>query len=255
MNILIWNEKNKKEQSRQTKKQYPDGMQSAIAKIFEAEKDISIKISWQHLPDDGLSQEELEWADVLIYWAHTMHAKLADETAKRVAKRVNDGMGAIFLHSSHPSKPFTLICGASGSLHWREDGKHERLYNINPQHPIAAGVPCEILLEQEEMYGEPFDCGKPDDVIFVGWFPGGEIFRSGMTYTYGKGRVFYFQPGHETFGTYNNPDICRVIYNAAMWVTGKNERSEPYEISKDCKFVRAKEKSKARFGKKQKQSL
>ncbi|MBQ8312966.1 MAG: ThuA domain-containing protein, partial [Clostridia bacterium] len=68
-----------------------------------------------------------------------------------------------------------------------------------------------------EMYGECFDIPRPDDIIFIGWFAGGQVFRSGVTFTRGRGKIFYFQPGHEEAPVYEHPDIQRIITNAVRW--------------------------------------
>ncbi len=221
MNVTIWNERACEEQRGKQKKAYPDGMQNAIAKIFPADK-FNVTISSQNLEDDGLSEELLSKTDVLVYWAHTLHEKLSDDTAQRVLNFVNGGMGAVFLHSSHVSKPFKRIMGTSGSLKWREDGRHERIYTVSPYHPIANGIPESFVLKKEEMYCEYFDIPTPDEIVFIGWYPGGEIFRSGFTYRSGEGRVFYFQPGHETFPIYYNENVKKILYNAVLWA-GKED--------------------------------
>lgn len=236
MNITIWNERACEEQKGKQKKVYPDGMQRAIADIFPKDE-FNITISSQNLEHDGLSDELLSKTDVLIYWAHTLHNKLSDDTAQRVYDYVSDGMGAIFLHSSHVSKPFKKIMGTSGSLKWREDGRHERLYTVNPYHPIAKGVPESFVLKKEEMYCEYFDIPTPDDIIFIGWYPGGEVFRSGFTYHAGKGRVFYFQPGHETYPIYHNKNIRKVIYNATLWAGGKDTPVNETFVKESCSMV------------------
>ena len=74
----------------------------------------------------------------------------------------------------------------------------------------------------EEMYGERFDIPAPETLIFLSWFSGGELFRSGCCYTRGRGKIFYFRPGHESYPTYLNPDDRRVIANAARWVAPSN---------------------------------
>ncbi len=240
MNLLIWNEHAPEEQHGAIRKAYPEGMQQAVADVFRGENH-TITFGWQSQKDQGLSEEVLAKTDVLLYWAHCLHDQLSDAAAERVAAHVEAGMGAIFLHSAHWSKPFKKLSKGTGTLVWREDKKHERLFNVNPSHPIASGVPCEIFLPKDEMYGEPFGCGQPDEIIFIGWFPGGEIFRSGLTYYRGKGRVFYFQPGHETFPVYKNPGIMKILHNAAMWAAGKPEKSAPYPAADACKYVLPKE--------------
>ena len=74
-----------------------------------------------------------------------------------------------------------------------------------------------IELEHEEMYGEHFDVPQPDELVLISWFEGGEVFRSGCCYTRGLGKIFYFRPGHETYPTYYNEEVRKVIVNAAQW--------------------------------------
>ncbi len=138
-------------------------------------------------------------------------------------------MGFIALHSAHFAKPFKLLMGTSCSLRWR-DNEYERVWCVNPGHPIAGGIPPYFELENEEMYGEFFDIPQPESLVFTGWFRSGEVFRSGCCWTRGLGRVFYFQPGHETNPTYHNPIIQRIICNAVRWAAPVNRRD-----SLDCK--------------------
>jgi trehalose utilization protein len=110
------------------------------------------------------------------------------------------------------------LCGTcSAKLSWRENHELERLFIVNPGHPIVAGVPEYFEIPQEETYGEYFDIPQPDELIFISWFSGGEVFRSGFTLTRGKGRVFYFRPGHETFPVYHQKEVQTVITNAVRW--------------------------------------
>lgn len=240
MNITIWIEHAKETERGGVAAAYPDGMCGALAEIFIGSEH-KVRFSSQNLADDGLGSDILDSTDVLLYWAHAMHEKLKDETTERIAKRVSDGMGIIFLHSAHFSKPFKMLMGTSGSLKWREDGKHERLYTVAPRHPIANGIPENFFLEKEEMYGEYFDIPTPDDLIFIGWFPGGEVFRSGFTYHYGKGKIFYFQPGHETFPTYYDVNIRKIIYNAVHWVAGIKLTESKTFVKSTCDFKHSKE--------------
>ena len=126
-------------------------------------------------------------------------------------------MGLIVLHSGHFSKIFKRLMGTPCALKWREAGERERLWVVNPGHPIAEGIgPC-IELENTEMYGEPFSIPEPEEQVFISWFEGGEVFRSGNIWRRGNGKIFYFRPGHETYPIYHNPVIQRVIYNAVKW--------------------------------------
>lgn len=240
MRITIWNENSCGEEAKKVRKAYPNGMSNAIAEAMDS--DDHITISSRNEKEQGLSQELLDKTDVLIYWAHCFHDSIEDATVERIAKRVSEGMGIILLHSAHFSKIFKKLTNATGSLIWREDGKHERLYNVNPTHPIASGLPSQVFLEHEEMYGEPFDIGEFDDIVFVGWFAGGEIFRSGFTSHYGKGKIFYFQPGHETFPTYYNKSIKLILNNAKNWVAGKEVKIKPYAANTKCSHAAPKEK-------------
>ena len=154
--------------------------------------------------------------DVLIWWGHVQHDKVPDEVAERVQRAVLDGMGAIFLHSGHHSKPFRAIVGTNGNLSWGRNQK-EIVWNMMPSHPIAAGIPDHFLLEEEELYSEPFYIPQPDALVFGSWFEDGHIFRSGACFIRGAGKVFYFQPGHETCPSFYNSYVRRIITNAVYW--------------------------------------
>jgi trehalose utilization protein len=145
------------------------------------------------------------------------HDDVEDAIVDRVHERVLDGMGLIVLHSGHFAKIFKKLMGTTCNLKWREANERERLWVVKPGHPIVEGIGDSIVIEHEEMYGEFFDIPEPEELIFVSWFQGGEVFRSGCTYTRGKGRIFYFRPGHETYPTYHNEAIQRVIANGARW--------------------------------------
>ena len=131
-------------------------------------------------------------------------------------------MGLIVLHSAHYSKPFTGLMGTSCSLKWREAGEKERLWVIEHGHPIVEGLGEYFEIEHAEMYGEPFDIPEPDTLIFVSWFPGGEVFRSGCCYYRGRGKIFYFRPGHETYPIYYDENVRHVIANASRWAAPGN---------------------------------
>ncbi len=105
----------------------------------------------------------------------------------------------------------------SCDLKWREAGEKERIWVIEPGHPIAEGLGEYFEIPYTEMYGECFDIPAPDTLVFVSWFQGGEVFRSGRCYHCGKGKVFYFRPGHETYLIFHQPEVLRVIANAVHW--------------------------------------
>lgn len=180
------------------------------------------------MPENGLTEEVLSDTDVLLWWAHLAHEQVSDEVSKRVRDHVQRGMGVIFLHSAHMCKPMCDLLGTSNTLRWQE-GQSEHLWCCSPAHPIAKGVPVCIWLEEEEMYGEYFDIPSPDELIFIGGFSGGEVFRSGCVWNRGYGKVFYFQPGHETYRSYFQPDIRRIIQNAVHYLANPEMRGQKLE--------------------------
>jgi trehalose utilization protein len=214
--VVVWNEGRHEKSSEAIRKVYPDGIHGAIRDFLSRDGEIEVRTATLDDPDNGLPEGSLENTDVLIWWGHMAHGDVPDSLAERVQEAVLKGMGLIVLHSGHKSKPFMKLMGTSCSLKWRDDDR-ERLWCVNPTHPIAAGLPEHFELPREEMYGEFFDIPKPDEVVFLGWFAGGEVFRSGVTFRRGYGKVFYFQPGHEEFPTFHDGNIQKVITNAVKW--------------------------------------
>lgn len=168
-------------------------------------------------PSTGSHRRALDATDVLLWWGHKLHGAVEDAVVERVVARVHQGMGLIVLHSGHFSKPFKRLMGAPCSLRWREAGERERLWAINHAHPIVQGVGPAIELANSEMYGEPFLVPEPMETVFISWFEGGEVFRSGLTFQRGAGRIFYFSPGHETYPIYHHPGARQVLRNAVRW--------------------------------------
>ncbi len=195
---------------------YPQGVMGTIAQHLESCDDMQVTSVNMYMPEYGLPDKLLNETDVLIWWAHVAHDAIPDKLAEKIRDRVLKGMGFIPLHSAHPCKPLRALLGTSGSLRWRE-GDFCRVWNINPTHPIAQGIPESFELEEEEMYGEFFDIPKPDDLLFLSWYRGGEVFRSGCIWNRGYGKIFYFQPGHETSPSYHNPYVKKIIENAVRW--------------------------------------
>ncbi len=214
--VTIYNEYVHEREDEAIREVYPEGIHMTLKQQLEDEEITVRTVTLDDLPD-GLSDEVLAETDVLIWWGHIRHREVPDEVALRVQQAVLKGMGAIFLHSAHHSKPFRLLMGTSCNLTWREDGDSELVWVINPAHPIAQGIGRFIKLEHEEAYGEPFTVPEPDELVFIGTYDGGEVFRSGCCYRKENGRVFYFQPGHESYRTYHHPDVIRVLKNAIHW--------------------------------------
>lgn len=213
--VTVWNEFVHEREHEEIRAVYPDGIHNCIKEFLQCD-DIEVRTATLFMPEHGLSQEVLDNTDVLIWWGHMAHHLVSDEVVARVQKRIWEGMGLVVLHSGHHSKIFRTMMGTSCNLKWRDDDR-ERIWVAKPSHPIAQGIPEHFELEHEEMYGEHFDIPNPEDVVFMGWFAGGEVFRSGVTFTRGNGRIFYFQPGHESNPVYKNPIVQQVIRNAVQW--------------------------------------
>lgn len=217
--VLVWNEFRHEKSKETVKAIYPNGIHEAIAEFLGKEEDIEVRTAYLDMENCGITKEILDETDVIIWWGHIAHKEVPDEVANLVRDAVLDGMGAIFLHSGHHSKPFKALMGTSCNLTWRETGDSEILWVIDPSHPITRGIDRFFKLEGEETYGEPFVIPNPDKVLLIGNYSGGEVFRSGVLYERGNGTVFYFQPGHETFPTFYVPEVQTVIKNAVRFVT------------------------------------
>ena len=216
--VTVWNEFRHEKTDEKVKEVYPDGIHRVIARaLTEADDGLAVRTATLDEPDHGLTDDVLEATDVLVWWGHTAHDEVRDEVVDKVVRRVWDGMGFIALHSAHLCKPFRRLMGTECMLLWREDDKRETLWVVDPSHPIVAGIDAKIELPQTEMYGEWFQIPAPDEIVFISWFEGGEVFRSGCCWTRGRGRVFYFRPGHETLPIYHHPDVRRVIHNGVRW--------------------------------------
>jgi len=214
---LVWNENRHEQTNKLVQSLYPKGIHGALADALRATGTIEVETATLDEPEHGLTVERLAKTDVLLWWGHMAHGEVKDEIVERVQKRVWEGMGLIVLHSGHFSKIFKRLMGTPCALKWREAGENERLWVINRNHPIVAGLPEQILIEHEEMYGEPFSIPEPMETVLISWFEGGEVFRSGVTYQRGAGRIFYFRPGHEAYPTYHNEEVLQIIRNAVAW--------------------------------------
>jgi trehalose utilization protein len=217
LRVTVWNEFRHEKVHEQIRAVYPEGIHAVLAKRLRQEGHL-VQTATLDEPEHGLTEEVLANTDVLTWWGHMAHGDVDDRIVDRVQKRVLDGMGLVVLHSGHFSKIFQRLMGTSCSLIWREIGERERVWCVNPGHPVAAGLSEYFEVPHSEMYGEPFDIPEPDSLVFVSWFQGGEIFRSGAAYNRGRGKVFYFSPGHETLPIYYQAEVQQVIANAVKWV-------------------------------------
>ena len=232
--VTIWNEFRHEKTNETVKALYPNGLHALIGEFLSENDYIEVTLAALDDEEQGLPDELLENTDVLIWWSHTARKEVNDDLVEKIRTRVYLGrMGFIALHSAHNSKPFTRIVGTNGNLQWGRNPK-EIVWNMMPSHPIAAGIPDHFLIEEEEMYSEPFYIPCPDALVFGSWFEDGNIFKSGCCFIRGAGKVFYFQPGHETCKSFYNPYVRRIITNAVYWV---KPSVEGQEIPKGCPHI------------------
>ena len=214
---LVWAEGTAPEE------EYPNGINTTIAEHLNEHTDIVARAVAIDDQEQGVPEDALDWADVLLWWGHRRHDEVTDETVDRVERSVvEEGLGFVALHSGHYARPFTRLIGSSGDLGdvRTVDGETERVEVRAPDHPIAADV-APFALHQVEMFGEPFDIPDPETVVFHSTFSEGGEFRSGVTFSFGEGRGFYFRPGHETYRTYHHPSVRQVLVNAVRWAAAE----------------------------------
>lgn len=219
LRVTVWNEFRHELKPGKPAALYPKGMHTVIADYLRAQGGMDVRTATLDEADHGLPDDVLAQTDVLTWWGHLAHDEVSDALVEKIQRRVvMDGMGLVVLHSGHFSKIFKRLMGTSCDLKWREVGENERVWVLEPGHPVAAGLPEYIDIPHSEMYGERFDVPAPETLVFTSWFAGGEVFRSGCAYQRGRGKIFYFSPGHETFPIYYQPEVQRVISNAVRWV-------------------------------------
>jgi trehalose utilization protein len=221
LRVTVWNENLHEQHQESVKRIYPKGMHTPIAEGIQRERgrDVSVRTATFDEPEHGLTERMLAETDVLTWWGHEAHERVDDRIVDRVQARVLDGMGLVVLHSGHHSKIFKRLMGTTCDLRWRSDpgGEREVVWTVSPAHPIAAGVPQPIVIPHQEMYGEFFDIPRPDELVFISSFEGGEVFRGGCCFHRGAGRIFYFSPGDQEFPVYHQAEVQRVIANAVAW--------------------------------------
>jgi trehalose utilization protein len=231
--VTVWGENRHEQINPVVRGIYPDGMHATIAGGLRDLLGDEVVVDTRVLddPEHGMTEATLAATDVLLWWGHTAHEEVSDEVVERIQRHVLEGMGIIVLHSGHHSKIFRRLMGTTCSLRWRNDGSdRELVWTVSPRHPIAEGVPQPLVIPGQEMYGEFFDIPDPDELIFLSTFTGGEVFRSGITYRRGYGRVFYFSPGDEVYPVYHHPGVQRVLANGVRWARPTRAR-ESYLVT------------------------
>ncbi len=219
--VTVWHEHLHDKTNERVRTIYPDGMHTVIKSAIEETCGdlVEVRTALLEEPEHGLTDEVIENTDVLVWWAHAGHARVDDAIVEKLYHRVLDGMGLVVLHSAHYSKLFRRLMGTGCGLSWRVADERERLWIVDPGHPITQGLEGHAFeLDHTEAYGEPFDVPTPDELIFISWFEGGEVFRSGCVWKRGAGRIFYFRPGHETYPIYYDRNVRRVVGNGVTYV-------------------------------------
>ena len=219
INVVIWNEFRHERFEDACREIYPKGIHGCIQDFLGVNNDLNITLAALDDECQGLPNELLNETDVLIWWGHMAHHEVEDKLVEKIRQRVYAGkMGLIVLHSGHHSKVFKSVVGTTGNLSWGRDQK-EVMWNLYPTHPIAKGIPEYFTLELEELYCEPFYIPQPDALVFGAWYEDGFIFRSGVCFERGLGKVFYFQPGHEFCRSFYNEYVQKIITNAVYWAS------------------------------------
>ncbi|MDD3213874.1 MAG: ThuA domain-containing protein [Eubacteriales bacterium] len=222
---------------------YPKGIHGALGELFSTQPDMEVRTATMQDVDQGLSGENLEWADVMVYFSHKYWLGVSEDRVDAAQQRVLDGMGLVLLHSSHASKLFSRMLGTrTQCLRWREgrttsaqraegaaapenDGEWQRVWLVCPSHPIAEGLTGEYFtIPKDESYGEYFEIPQPEEQVFLTTSEGGEVLRSGCCWRRGSGKIFYFASGHETFPVYYQPEVQRVLVNAVHWAAPVSKR-------------------------------
>lgn len=223
--VTIWNEfvheQNDGPLGDYIRRIYPDGIHNYLKNALQAD-DLELRAVSLDMPGQGLPDSLLNDTDVLIWWGHCAHGQVEDSLVDRIQYRVLHGMGLIVLHSGHMSKIFRRMMGTACRLRWREVGEKERLWVVDPTHPIAQGLPETFVIPHSEMYGERFDIPDDGKIVFMSWYEGGNVFRSGVAFQRDFGKIFYFSPGHESYPIYHDVNIQKVITNAIRWTAPVN---------------------------------
>lgn len=222
--VVVWSE------GTAPKELYPSDINGAIAEGLKASplmKDWDVVVASIGDPDQGISDELLKKADVLIWWGHKKHGDVKDELVDKIEKRVKEeGMGFIALHSAHFAKPNKRLMGTPCSFAaYVCDNKEDIVSVVLPDHPICKGVAKTFTVPNEERYSDPYAVPKPDAVPLVGTQVRNdgtkEEAQLGFCWTVGKARYFYLQLGHETSPIFFNPEIRKVMANAVIWAAAK----------------------------------
>jgi trehalose utilization protein len=225
--VLAWSERTEPVEV------YPQGINGAFAEFLKNEKGVEVAVANLADPEQGAGEEVLRRTDVLIWFGHRKHKEVSDQTVDRVLSHIRDrGMGYLPIHSAHYARPFQKILaeiaekqgkpleGTPGK--WgkvKNEGRPELIHVLAPRHPIAKGVK-DFIIPKTETYWNPFIAPAPDLKILEGRYEGDmQDGNDGLLWSYGKGKVFYFRPGHETYPIYYQTEVQQVLKNAIRFLS------------------------------------
>lgn len=271
--VVVWDERQPKQ-----KEAYDNFLGHEVAAYLKKQPGLDVKSVCLDDPQQGLSAEVLDNADVIIWWGHVRHAEIKPETAKKIVGRIKDGkLSLIALHSAHYAMPFkeamnerarddakavmatieaprgvklVELPGPNGlvpasdpisprrqltvdlngpSLYKltlpgcafptvRDDGQPSHVTVLNPDHPLAKGLPAKFDIPKTEMYSSPFHVPKPDVSIIEEKWDKGESFTSGSYWKLGKGGVVYYRPGHESYPVFKQAESLKFVDNAVRFL-------------------------------------
>src|SRR5262245_54034696 len=120
IHVTVWSEFQHEKTNPVVQRIYPNGMHESIAAHLRKSQDLSVRTATLDEPEHGLRDPVLIETDVLTWWGHMAHDRVADAVVERVYQRVLAGMGLLVLHSGHFSKIFRKLMGTSCDLKWRE---------------------------------------------------------------------------------------------------------------------------------------
>jgi len=214
--VVVWSE------GTAPKKIYPEDINGAIADGLKSLKGWKVVKASITDPDQGLPDDLLNEADVLIWWGHKRHDAVKDELVAKIVKRVKeDGMGFISLHSAHFAKPNKALMATACS--WGAYVSDSTTLSVTVEdanHPIAKDVK-DFVIEHSERYSEPYAVPEPEAVPFKGVHTlkdgSPDPSRIGLCWQVGKGKFFYFQAGHETNPVYFDKNVQQIMRNAVEW--------------------------------------
>lgn len=222
--VTVWSEGLDPELEPLAVANYPNDINSYIAGFLSEEQDFQTTVRSLSQEENGLSQEIIDNTDVLVWWNHMYDDQVTPQTVDRIVEAVMNGMGLLLLHGSMWSQLAVKLLGVYANVgRYREVGEKERIWVVNRSHPIVSGMEKEYIeIPHSEMYGEPFGMPTPDDTVFISWYEGGDVLRSGVSWHKGAGKIFFFAPGHEEFPVYHDKEIQKVMKNIVRWLKPVN---------------------------------